>query len=676
MTMFPSLVNDLYPDCYDAADEMLLLENDIIGNNLTECEDARSSPCHPGLYSMCYPRQDVCSYKENELGLLSPCRNAGHLTECWFHECPKMFKCPEAYCVPHNMVCDGIVQCPHAEDEHNCTYSPERECPGLFRCKNTHICIHITQLCDGRIDCPVRGEDEKVCETCPTGCICWGLSYNCSHNHKKNIPTISNNVIALIMRNNSITILALESCGSLLVLDMQYNQVNHLTRNGLHTCTNLLKLNLYGNNIIKITNAAFHNLNNLIYLNISNNPLVILDVDSFKGLSALPSLHITSHYLRTLPKCSFRHLNKLIALHISNTLVEHLSYDNICTMPDLKIISIISNDIKYIHSNVFVGLATLTHVVTDQPFVCCVASELNIDCEIVNTIHTGCVQNRSLYRIRLFMCIAGITIIIINLLSLLFWICSAPNKKFMTFIAFLTLSDIFMGIRLILLFTMLHHHLHTYSYWSIDFWINSWFCGSSMYCAQMSYQVGTIILVVNSIDRLLLTAFAERKIDLSHPQMLLSFVIGLFLSFILTLANVMQGYFSSEFCSFIKTTGYVQIILFMYHLLLGVTFLVVNVRMIHFLSTRESPQTRSKASIQKTKIMLIRLSFGTASNTFNMALIMILQLTMLLYLEINPSKLAVTELIILTFNSLINPFNQTFTTRKFRQFVVRNIHDI
>ena len=173
VTRYPSLVNDLYPDCRDAEDEPQLLS--LRRNDTAKCQHPDHQPCHAAVQGVCYPRHETCMYRENEMGLLSPCRNAGHLLNCWFHECPTMFKCPEAYCVPYQMLCDGINQCPHAHDEVNCTSMPYRPCAGMFRCKDSYICVHLSQLCDGIVDCTIRGEDENVCEKCPEGCTCSGL---------------------------------------------------------------------------------------------------------------------------------------------------------------------------------------------------------------------------------------------------------------------------------------------------------------------------------------------------------------------------------------------------------------------------------------------------------------------------------------------------------------------
>ena len=44
-------------------------------------------------------------------------------------ECPDMFHCPGAYCVPYNRVCDGVIDCPYGDDEnHACA---NYTCPGI-----------------------------------------------------------------------------------------------------------------------------------------------------------------------------------------------------------------------------------------------------------------------------------------------------------------------------------------------------------------------------------------------------------------------------------------------------------------------------------------------------------------------------------------------------------------
>uniref|UniRef100_A0A1Y1JYN2 Sortilin-related receptor n=1 Tax=Photinus pyralis TaxID=7054 RepID=A0A1Y1JYN2_PHOPY len=80
------------------------------------------------------------------------------------------FKCGSGICIPVSQVCDGSLDCVHGEDEDNCqkTHScSENE----FKCHNSTKCIPATDVCNGRTDCP-DGTDELQCsstnETKPT----------------------------------------------------------------------------------------------------------------------------------------------------------------------------------------------------------------------------------------------------------------------------------------------------------------------------------------------------------------------------------------------------------------------------------------------------------------------------------------------------------------------------
>ncbi|XP_024084029.1 G-protein coupled receptor GRL101-like isoform X2 [Cimex lectularius] len=75
-----------------------------------------------------------------------------------------VFRCDETVCVAKTVRCNGIPDCPGAEDE------SVMECGCLeneFRCSNS--CVDIVKRCDKHPDC-AEGEDEKDCRTfiCPT----------------------------------------------------------------------------------------------------------------------------------------------------------------------------------------------------------------------------------------------------------------------------------------------------------------------------------------------------------------------------------------------------------------------------------------------------------------------------------------------------------------------------
>ena len=87
---------------------------------------------------------------------LHTCRTGKHLANCVDFACPHHYKCQLSYCVPFKYTCDGKRDCPGGDDEQSCF---TRNCTGLFKCKNTNICLHYHDVSDGKADC-IEGDDE------------------------------------------------------------------------------------------------------------------------------------------------------------------------------------------------------------------------------------------------------------------------------------------------------------------------------------------------------------------------------------------------------------------------------------------------------------------------------------------------------------------------------------
>ncbi|PVD35473.1 hypothetical protein C0Q70_02436 [Pomacea canaliculata] len=94
--------------------------------------------------------------------------------------CPETyFQCPGSnfYCFPVYLRCNGVFDCPGKQDETACdTYT----CPGYYRCRSSHVCLHPDHVCDGWSQCP-EGDDELLCDlSCPDTCVCHGLAFTCT----------------------------------------------------------------------------------------------------------------------------------------------------------------------------------------------------------------------------------------------------------------------------------------------------------------------------------------------------------------------------------------------------------------------------------------------------------------------------------------------------------------
>ncbi len=82
--------------------------------------------------------------------------------------CGSYFKCPNYYCLHWKLVCDGAWDCPWGTDETSCL---KRDCPGMFPCPSSSICILASNICDSIKDCP-HLQDEIFCDVrgCPDNC--------------------------------------------------------------------------------------------------------------------------------------------------------------------------------------------------------------------------------------------------------------------------------------------------------------------------------------------------------------------------------------------------------------------------------------------------------------------------------------------------------------------------
>ncbi len=92
-------------------------------------------------------------------------------------------KCPGFFCVPWKLLCNGRWDCPGGVDENQCH---NRVCAGLFKCRNSSLCIWHEEQCDGQTQCPL-GDDEQFCDLkyhqCPGNCSCLLYSLFCNTPH-------------------------------------------------------------------------------------------------------------------------------------------------------------------------------------------------------------------------------------------------------------------------------------------------------------------------------------------------------------------------------------------------------------------------------------------------------------------------------------------------------------
>ena len=146
-------LNDGISDCIHSEDEQ-----DFLAALPQTCESANTLPCDHTM-KHCYSVSDHCLFDTEHSGALSFCRRGIHLMDCAAFVCSSTYKCPGAYCIPFGRLCDGTIDCPDGSDERICPVT----CQGLFHCIQENICLSHFQVCNGKIDCQLSGDDEKYC---------------------------------------------------------------------------------------------------------------------------------------------------------------------------------------------------------------------------------------------------------------------------------------------------------------------------------------------------------------------------------------------------------------------------------------------------------------------------------------------------------------------------------
>ena len=668
---YPELVDDLIPDCDDARDERLLLEflnssdvNKVIVDE--RCRDPLSSPCHPGLFHRCYHRSDICSYQENDIGLVAPCRNANHLRFCKDHQCPRMYKCKDTFCIPYELVCDGIRHCPLDDDEHNCTYSIQRSCPGLFKCKDSQTCIDMTQLCDNQTNCPVRGEDEVICQIklCPGGCTCIGEMYDCSNSSLVTLPAVSTSVKSFIVSHNKIVSFSMSQKPRLLKIDISHNKVNVLSTGSFSGNWNLLYLNIAFNRIARLFTKGFHGLSNLVELNLTGNPLSILDAHCFLGLLSLPSITISSRHLRTLPRCVFTDLVSLQVLVLQNTSISYLDEKFLCDLPTVTEFKSIDNQLSLIYGYPFQKIPNLLHVETDQAMLCC-SLPLKVGCSFDTPCST--IIPSTYLKISIW---TGVLIIFTgNILSIVFSL--ECNLRWLAFILVLNLSDLLQGMHLLIMATVDAYYRQVYTSWSIEYWHSARLCTLSRIIAQFSFQFSLYLNTINVVERVVVTKYAMKRINMPLSWKTMLIISGAFVHLVISCINGLLVVESSSrgnsvclFTIYSSQTIYIQWATLVCNTLAISVIVVVNGITAHFFLTRKHPASSSAKNRQNERVLVYRIV--TATILYSLVYIYISGILIINLLDVRISAAYIwVEVCALSLTAAMNPIIHTFTKSKF-----------
>ena len=165
----------------------------------------------------------------------------------------------------------------------------------MYRCQKSRVCVPMSGICNGVVQCPDR-DDELFCNFyCPENCTCSDTSYDCSGVVSHSLSSLHPSVRHLDNSKSGLLDVP-ESIGLapfLTNLILYSNNIRNLTLGQFSSTNNLLQLDLSLNDIAQILKGTFEGLTNLLVLKITGNPIATIEAATFVGLESLPRLDLS-----------------------------------------------------------------------------------------------------------------------------------------------------------------------------------------------------------------------------------------------------------------------------------------------------------------------------------------------------------------------------------------------
>ena len=449
----------------------------------------------------------------NESGI-----HISNITPAGSKSCPDThFKCPgDLVCLPVYMRCNQVYDCPGHEDEVECKgFSVSN----FYRCRASHIHLHLSYMCDGHIQCPQR-DDELFCNwTCPLNCTCYGSAFFCT----SSFPVQQYSELRFVegrgsglkpadfVRNAMLIYLGLASCG--------------LTQLIIPTLHNLRSLDLSHNRLQALNGKDLLVLEQLRTLSLSGNPLNLQGLAPHQPMLSLTVLDLSKLHLPLLNVNISATFPNVQSLNLSNTGTRKVRHFVFQTLKNLHVLDLRGCPLNHFPYNVFNRLQQLEVVYSDNYKLCCSASlprDFNRkNCHAPSSVLSSCQEliRSNMYRILLGLLSASS--LMGNLLSFAYHVLSSDCSKsgFGVFLIHLCVSDCLMGVYLAII--GLADGMYRGSYlWKDEEWRHSAMCRLAGVLSLLSSEVSVFIVCLITLDRFLALQFPSGNCHFSHRSAL------------------------------------------------------------------------------------------------------------------------------------------------------------
>ena len=432
--------------------------------NLTtlRCDEGYALCHHEGLE--CFLQHKRCAFERDIHGEPVHCKNTEHLEFCEHYQCPSMYKCQASYCIALHMVCDGISDCPHGEDESYCAIL---NAAGMLWCPKDRIYVPMFHVCDNTTHCTISSDDETLCLPfiCPLGCHCLGYSVICLQSEVQ-VTSLSSTVVAFYYQfMPSVPILDFTDYYALVILDLMSTPFSSrmIPHMFLENATSLKYLNLYNTSIAYIGNKPFMKSKNIKHINILGNHIISIDINSFAGLNNIATLDMHNISLKTISQDSFVQQSSLDVLNISVNKIRTLKSGTFNGLNHLKILDMRFNDIMSVEMGMF-DFVYITNVLTSVPEVFCfipnnvLQTFKNIKCELILS---------STYVMLLYW-FAVIYVVVCSFLNVMFQIATEKFNPRSLLVIDISVNDLSIALNCVIVLLTHMHFGYTYPFFTSE----------------------------------------------------------------------------------------------------------------------------------------------------------------------------------------------------------------
>ena len=420
--------------------------------------------------------------------------------------------CSDGNCLPVFVRCNGVYDCTNKEDEHDCEDS---RCPGFYRCRSSHVCVHLDHLCDGWPQCP-QHDDEWLCHvTCPPQCLCHGLAFLCPrpfpahHFTQLRYLDAAGSTMTLddLKGDVYLTWLSLESCGvghvhdvdlpNLRVLDLSHNLLSSLHMDVFSTWTNLKTLKLLGN------------------------PLVSLSVGGNQSKQHnLESVDVSYTLIQSVGGGLFSNYPQLRTVNASFSRIRFVTEGFVFT-PKLVVLDLRGNPLQRFPLDIFSGLTHLKTVYSDLYKLCC--KDVLPDrfdessCYAPRDEISSCGDLLRANTYRAILWLVSIFSLVGNIGCLLFrlFVQRTTMTGFNVFVSSLGLSDFVMGIYMAIIGVADRMYQGKYFLFE-DSWKTSTVCSTAGFLSLVSCEVSASMICIITLDRFLVLRYPFSRLHFNR----------------------------------------------------------------------------------------------------------------------------------------------------------------